>query len=482
MEDRGSKIEDGAPQSAIRNPQSAIEEVRRLATGDRLYVGNLVSADSGAAALNILLKSDLPTATRHVITRRIYELARNAGFDQVYFAGDPFTQWRSTEAVKSDLRLFLPLTLLFIAFLLCLCFRSFIAVALLLLTIGIGLLWLMGLIAWFESHFTILALMLPTLMVAIGCSYMVHVINQIGISYCGFRISDFGLRNDPADQPAINNPQSAIEESAIRNPQSAIEESAIRNPQSAINNPQSAIEESAIRNPQSAIEEALRFISLPVIVSALTIIAGFLSLAFTAIPAVRGTAIYAAIGAAFTMILSLTFIPAVLVLMGDRATGFRVGLGGRLVRLLEGVGRWATSNQTPLYILTAIIVVVSAVGASRIVIDIDYFHFSKPNSETSVGLAQISKRLSGAVNFDVIVEGKNDGAIEKPDVLRRIADLQAFAETLKGASGQGVDRTLSVADFVKHVNRAFHDNDPLHYDLPSDEGVLGELLSDRERL
>src|SRR5262245_37743996 len=50
------------------DPQSAIEEVRRLATGDKLYVGNLVSADSGAAALNILLKSDLSTATRHVIT------------------------------------------------------------------------------------------------------------------------------------------------------------------------------------------------------------------------------------------------------------------------------------------------------------------------------------------------------------------------------------------------------------------------------
>src|SRR5262249_17813955 len=124
----------------------------------------------------------------------------------------------------------------------------------------------------------------------------------------------------------------------------------------------------------------------------------------------------------------------------------------------------------------------SAVGASRIVIDIDYFHFSKPNSETSVGLAQISKRLSGAVNFDVIVEGKNDGAIEKPDVLRRIAELQAFAETLKGASGQGVDRSLSVADFVKHVNRAFHDNDARHYDVPSDENVIGELLSDRDQL
>src|SRR5262249_6418602 len=158
--------------------------------------------------------------------------------------------------------------------------------------------------------------------------------------------------------------------------------------------------------PHSTIEEALNFISLPVMVSALTIISGFLSLAFTAIPAVRSTAIYSAIGAAFTMILSLTFIPAALALMGERAIRFRIGLAGGMINLREGAGRWATSNQILLSVLTAILVAVSAIGASRIVIDIDYFHFSKPNSETSVGLAEVNKRLSGAVNFDIIVEGK----------------------------------------------------------------------------
>src|SRR5262249_42201756 len=74
------------------------------------------------------------------------------------------------------------------------------------------------------------------------------------------------------------------------------------------------------------------------------------------------------------------------------------------------------------------------------------------------------------------------GAIEKPGVLRRIAELQAFAETRKNAKGAGVDRALSVVDFVKHVNRAFHDNDARYYDLPSDEKDIGELLSDRDQL
>jgi predicted RND superfamily exporter protein len=135
-----------------------------------------------------------------------------------------------------------------------------------------------------------------------------------------------------------------------------------------------------------------------------------------------------------------------------------------------------------LYALTAIIVVVSIIGVRRILIDIDYFHFFKSNSETTVGLAEISRRLSGAVSFEVIVEGKQAGAIEQPETLERISELQNFAEQQKNARGQGIDRALSVVDFAKHLNRAFNDNDERHYSIPSDEDVIRELLSDRDQL
>jgi predicted RND superfamily exporter protein len=399
-----------------------------------LYEGNLVSADAKTAALNVLLKSHLPTVKRHEITRQIYDMTRNAGFQTTYFAGDPFSQWQGTEALKKDLKVFLPLTIILIALLLWLCFRSVVAIVLPLMTIGIGLLWLLGLMAFFEAHFTLLALMLPTLMLAIGCSYMIHVMNQIGI----------------AAQIADLNGGSA-----------------------------------SLKPNQLAIEQAMRFINLPVLVSALTIIAGFLSLAFTEIPSIRTTAIYAAIGAAFTMILSLVFVPALLAVMPERAMEFRCSHStkpSKLVKLLERTGLWATSHQKLLYVLTAIIVVASLIGVFRIQIEIDYFKFFKPHTETQIGLGEINRRLSGAVTFEVIVEGKQAGAIEKPDVLSHIADLQSFAEQHKNWSGQGIDRTLSVADFIKHLNRAFHGNDPRQYVIPADEQVIADLLSDRDQL
>ncbi|MFN7944094.1 MAG: MMPL family transporter [Blastocatellia bacterium] len=420
----GASLEKLLPENAS---PSRLDEARKVATSDRLYLGNFISRDSRNVALSVLMNPQLLTTERHAITERIYELVKRAGFSEAFLAGDPFSQWRGTAAIKRDLKLFLPLTLLLIAGLLWFCFRSVAAVVLPLLSIGIGLLWLLGLMAWMNAHFTIIALMLPTLMLAIGCSYMFHVLNQAGIEAAAEQISGNG-----SNQP---------------------------------------------RTPQALIASALRFISVPVIVSALTIIAGFLSLTLTAVPAIRETAIYAALGAAFTMLLSLTFLPACLVLAGVRGRTLQSGLSGGLTSRLQSVGQWATSHQHFLYVITALIVIFSLIGIRQIVIDIDYFHFFRPQAESSVGLAEIGRRLAGAVSFDVIIESERSGGVEDAQTLSRIAQLQQWAES----GSRGMDHTLSIVDFLRHLNRAFHGNDPQQYAIPKDQQVISELLSDRRQ-
>jgi len=242
-----------------------------------------------------------------------------------------------------------------------------------------------------------------------------------------------------------------------------------------------AASRSGIVKPE-VVGEAVRVIVVPVIVSALTIIAGFLSLSFTDIPAIRETSLYAALGAAFTMLLSLTFLPACLLLWpGERVT-FYVGLDGSAARRLERLGRWATTRQKILYLITALIVIFSLAGIRRIVIDIDYFHFFKSNSDTTIGLDQISRRLSGGVTMSLVVEsGRPEGMVE-PAVLKQLARLQRKVETYRDPGGRGVDQTLSAADFLSHAYRAFNQQNPGAGDLPDDPVLLDELLSDRSQL
>lgn len=396
-----------------------LAEARNIALSDKLFTGQIISPDGKTAALNILFKSDLATEARYQATAQVYELAKRTDFKQVFFAGDPFSQWRSVEAMRRDLTLFLPLTLLLVAFLLWLCFRSFVAVVLPLLTVGIGLIWVFGLMGLVGAQFNILSLMLPTVLLAIGCSYVIHVFNQVGLEQATTHLSTL---------------------------------------------------------PSKLIRQALDFISLPVIVSALTIIAGFLSLAFTKIAGIKSTAIYAALGAVFTMLLALTFVPAVLALLGEKGIRLNVGLGGQLISGLEKTGRLAVSKEMLLYLVTGVMCVLSIIGIFRLVINMDYYGFFKPNTEVAKGAVEVGRRLAGAIGFDLIIEGNKERAIENPQVLTRLAVLAALAES----TSQG--QSLSVVDFIKHGNRAFHNNDPNFYALPTDERIVRELLSDREQL
>ncbi len=423
---KGVSVEKLIPENAV---PERLQEAQAVALTDNLYAGQIIARDGKTAAINLLLKVELTTEQRYQVTSQVYTLAQQAGFSQVFFAGDPFMQWRGVEAIRGDLKLFLPLTLLLVAFLLWLCFRSLVAVVLPLLTVGIGLLWVFGMMGYIGSQFTLLSLMLPTVLLAIGCSYVIHVFNQIGLENAGS-----GSQTTHNFQATISNPHSAI------------------------------------------IAQALSFISLPVIVSALTIIAGFLSLAFTKIPGIKFTAMYAAVGAAFTLLLSLTFVPAMMALIGERALRLNVGLGGQMVSWLERTGRAAVNKEMLLYFVTAVMCVLSVIGIFRLVVDVDYHGFFKPNTETARGTTEVGKRLAGAISVDVIIESEQAAALEAPSTLAKVAELQAFAET----ASQG--QALSVVDFIKHGNRAFHENKPEFYALPTDAKIIRELMSDREQL
>ena len=417
---RGASVEKLLPENAA---PERLQEAKAVALSDKLYAGQIVSREGQTAAINLLLKTELTTEQRYQVTSQVYDLAKQAGFAQTFFAGDPFMQWRSVEAIRRDLSLFLPLTILLIAFLLWACFRSLVAVVLPLLTVSIGLVWVFGIMAYVGSQFNLLSLMLPTVLLAIGCSYVIHVFNQIGLENAERRTQNTEL----ADKP-----QAVI------------------------------------------LTQALSFIALPVIVSALTIIAGFLSLAFTRIPGIRSTAIYAALGAASTMVLSLTFVPAMMALIGNRAVRLNVGLGGQMIGWLEKTGRAAVSREMLLYIVTGVMCLLSLVGIFRLIVNVDYYGFFKPHTETAIGTAEVGKRLAGAISVDVVIESQR--SLATASTLAKIAELQNFAE----AASRG--QSLSIVDFIKHGNRAFHENKSEFYALPSDEKIIRDLMSDREQL
>ncbi len=76
--------------------------------------------------------------------------------------------------------------------------------------------------------------------------------------------------------------------------------------------------------------------------------------------------------------------------------------------------------------------------------------------------------LGGSVSIESLIETQ-PGGLKEPEILRRIDDLERYAETLHGAT-----TSLSVADILKDMNRIIYDGDPAHYQIPATRATAAQ--------
>jgi predicted RND superfamily exporter protein len=83
----------------------------------------------------------------------------------------------------------------------------------------------------------------------------------------------------------------------------------------------------------------------------------------------------------------------------------------------------------------------------------------------------LNSRSVGTATLRILVGGLADGALYDPDVLRAVSDLEEFLRKVEGVSG-----VTSIADHVKRMNRAMHDDDPAYYSIPDDKRLVAQYL------
>jgi hypothetical protein len=85
--------------------------------------------------------------------------------------------------------------------------------------------------------------------------------------------------------------------------------------------------------------------------------------------------------------------------------------------------------------------------------------------------ALLNSRLAGTATLRLLVEGAEDGALYEPSVLRAVDDLEDFIRNADGIGG-----VTSIADHVKRMNRAMHNDDDSYYTIPGDRKLIAQYL------
>ncbi len=149
--------------------------------------GSLVSHDGTSAQIVCKLRDHVtdpatgverkvtPTESAIAVRKAAESVARPAGV-RLHFGGAPFIAEAAATGSQEDLKRLGPWVGGVIVLLIVLTLGTFKAAVLLLGTVGLGILWTLGAMAWMGKPLTLLSTSLPVMLVALGSAFAVHIV------------------------------------------------------------------------------------------------------------------------------------------------------------------------------------------------------------------------------------------------------------------------------------------------------------------
>lgn len=434
-------------------------EIARRALDHRLLRRNLLSEDGRTTALNIFLTPRANVA----VAEEIYQTTRTvAGADEVYVAGEPIMEYRGWRSMASDLLRLLPVSLGLVVVAFVLTFGRLRGVVLPLGMVALSVLLTLALMSIAKRPLTIATLTLPVVLMAVASTYAIHVLHSCS-HIEGFSPIEPGA-GGRRGLYVLTDARASAEERKRSHRAEAERPAAM-----------------SLAEWREQLREALGTIGWPVILSATTTMAGFGSLLLTGIPTSRDLGLFAALGVGIAAVLALVFVPAVLALRPPRARRVAVAppMTSGIARLVRGIARIATERRGTIYGVVLVVVMASVVGATRIEVTTDYLRFHPTHSELHRAARFLHRELAGVASFHFLVDAGRRGALERPETLSRLVELQRQIE-----AQPGIDTTFSIADLVIEVNQALAPHDPNRARIPDNrerlQNIFADLLSQDE--
>ncbi|MCH7829665.1 MAG: MMPL family transporter [Proteobacteria bacterium] len=216
-----------------------------------------------------------------------------------------------------------------------------------------------------------------------------------------------------------------------------------------------------------AMVESMRINFQPVLLTSVTTIIGFLSINFSEVPPLRHMGNTVAVGVLAAFILSITFLPALMVMLPVKAQAH----AGRQKKAMTDLSRFVVKNRRPLLWVMSLIAIGFIALIPRNEINDDFVKYFDETVQFRIDSDYASEHLVGASTIEYSLDSGVDGGISDPAYL---AKLQQFVDYLHGL--QDVTHVYSITDIFKRLNMNLHGDDPDYYVLPEERELAAQYL------
>lgn len=225
-------------------------------------------------------------------------------------------------------------------------------------------------------------------------------------------------------------------------------------------------------SPQVSVAQALQKTFIPVVLTSVTTIFGFLSLNFSASPPYRDLGNMGAAGALVALLLSLTLLPSLLTFMRRKQRAAHADKLTRSgTRLGEALGEFAVRRYAPIAIIGLLLPLLSIPALFKLEINDAIIETFDASTQIRRDSEFTLRHLNGIYNLDFKIDAGTDGGVADPEYLRRLGE---FTEWLRAQPE--VRSVASFSDSIKSINQAFHANDPAWYRLPADKELAAQYV------
>ncbi len=201
--------------------------------------------------------------------------------------------------------------------------------------------------------------------------------------------------------------------------------------------------------------------------------AGFASLATFGIPSVRDFGLMAAFGILATLVLELTFIPAVRTLLRAprSAEAVRERSHRRLDIVLDLLVRAVLARPATVLAVVLLVTVVCGIGVTRVEVNTAFRSWFDAKEPVIAADVAIRERLTGTSTIRILIEADEPDALLDPQVISGIAELEALMR-----EDPAITAAVSVADYVRVMNRAMHGGDEAELRVPDERALIEQYL------
>lgn len=216
-----------------------------------------------------------------------------------------------------------------------------------------------------------------------------------------------------------------------------------------------------------AMRESLKVNIQPISLATVTTAMGFISLNYCSSPGIYGFGNVVAVGVIWAFIVSLTLLPALVLLMPVKKIPQPLGVRG----FIEAVTALVYKRRDALFWGSLVLIIATLALLPLNKVDFNRFSFIDTDSDFHLAYTALSEKIGNDQSLVYSIESGDFYGITEPEFLK---DLETFVNWLEQQPETSFAR--SYIDLLKTMNAAEHDDDEAFEKLPEDNLQIIDYL------